>query len=184
MIGNRFTRWLWAPVVTGRSAVLFGVLAVAIPTIVRAAVRGTVTGCEFTPYLPFVLLTAIMLGWRYAAVVALASVAILGGLFAGPLDEFLKEPCAVTAAGVFLGSSAIIIVSVAAVRRMIVELQIRRSGPSNGGIIFSLDEGGVWASWYGSGPPLRLGSQEKVEAMMKEFLAQGELGRRLTGQSK
>ena len=184
MIGSRFTQWLWAPVVTGRLAVLFGLFAVAIPTIVRAAVHGTVTGCEFTPYLPFVLLAAILLGWRHAAVVALASVAILGGLFAGPLDEFLKEPCAISAAGIFLGSSAIIIASVTAVRRMIVELQIRRSTTSNGGIIFSLDKDEVWASWNGSGPPLLLGSQDRVEVMMEDFLAQCELGRRLTGQSK
>ena len=184
MLGSRFTRWLWTPVVTGRSAIFFTILAVAIPTVVRAAVNGTVTGCEFTPYLPFVLLAAIMLGWRHAAAVALASVAVLGGLFAGPLSEFLGAPCAISAASIFLGSSAIIILSVTAVRRMIVELHIRRAGASNGGIIFSLDEGEVWASWNGSGPPLRLGSQDSVEAMMQDFLAQGELGRRLTGQSK
>ena len=184
MIGNRFTQWLWAPVVTGRSAILVALLAVAIPTIVRAAVHGTVTGCEFTPYLPFVLLTAIMLGWRHAAVVAMASVAIVGGLFAGPLGEFLNESCAISAAGIFLVSSAIIIASVVAIRRVIVELQFRRSGASKGGIIFSLDEGEVWASWNGLAPPLRLGSQDRVEAMMKDFLAQGDLGRRLTGQSK
>jgi hypothetical protein len=183
MIGRRFTQWLWAPVVTGRLAILLGAVAVAIPTVVRAAVHGTVTGCEFTPYLPFVLLAAILLGWRHATVVALASVAILGGLFAGPPNEFLKEPCTVSAAGIFLGSSAMIIASVAAVRRMIVELQIRRSGAPNGGIIFSLDKDKVWASWNGSGPPLLLGSQDRVETMMEDFLAQSELGRRLTGQS-
>lgn len=184
MIGNRLTRWLWAPVVTGRSGFLFAILAVAIPTIVRAAVQGTVTGCEFTPYLPFVLLTALFIGWRHAAVVALSSVAVLGGLFAGPLDEFLAAPCAVSAAAIFLGSSAIIIGSVAAVRRMLVELQIRRAGASNGGIIFSVEDGQVWASWNGSGPPLLLGSQDRVEEMMEDFLAQGVLGRRLTGLSK
>ena len=90
---------------------------------------------------------------------------------------------AIAAAGVFLGSSAIIIASVTAVRRMIAELQIRRAGATEGGIIFSLENGQVWASWNGSGPPLRLGSQERVEEMMEDFLAQGELGRRLTGQT-
>ena len=52
------------------------------------------------------------------------------------------------------------------------------------GIIFSLEKGEVWASWHGSGPPMRLGSQERVEAMMEDFLAQGELGKRLTGTSE
>jgi len=56
-------RWLQAPLVTGRLALLCGIAAVAVPTIVRAAIDGVVTGCEFTPYLPFVLITALALGW-------------------------------------------------------------------------------------------------------------------------
>ncbi|HWL75611.1 MAG TPA: hypothetical protein VNQ74_17220, partial [Burkholderiaceae bacterium] len=68
---------------SGWLALLCGIGAVAVPTIVRVAVNGVVTGCEFTPYLPFVLLSAIFLGWKQAIAVALASVAVLGGLFFG-----------------------------------------------------------------------------------------------------
>ena len=82
---------LMEPVATGRFAVLGCFLAVALPTAVRAAVNGVVTGCEFTPYLPFVLLTAILVGSWQAGLVALVSVALLGGLFVGPPNEFLAD---------------------------------------------------------------------------------------------
>jgi hypothetical protein len=44
-------------------ALLCGIFAVALPTAIRAAIDGVVTGCEFTPYLPFVLFSAILLRW-------------------------------------------------------------------------------------------------------------------------
>jgi len=184
MIRSHITRWIVAPVATGRLAFACAVLAVALPTAVRAAVHGVVTGCEFTPYLPFVLIAAIMIGWWQASLVALASVAVLGGLFVGPANLFLASACAQSAAGVFLASSAVIIAVVGGMRRVIAEVLSRREDGSTGGIIFSLDKGEVWASWNGSGAPMRLGSQERVEAMMEDFLAQGELGKRLNEVSK
>ena len=48
-----------------------------------------------------------------------------------------------------------------------------------GGIIFSLVDGFVWASWPGIAPKVRLGRSEGVAAMMRDFLAQGELAARL-----
>src|SRR5689334_19472552 len=70
---------------SGRLALLCAFSAVAIPTLFRAAINGVVTGCEFTPYLPFVLLAAILLRWWLVALVTAASVAIMGGLFEGSL---------------------------------------------------------------------------------------------------
>jgi hypothetical protein len=61
-------------------------------------------------------------------------------------------------------------------------LQRRRDDPYADGIIFSLDNGEVWASWNGSGQATHLGPRERVEAMMEDFLAQGELGKRLARQ--
>jgi hypothetical protein len=184
MVRGHLTRWLGAPIVNGRLALLCGVVAVALPTAIRAAVNGSVTGCEFTPYLPFVFLAAIVIGWWQAGLVALASVAILGGLFMGAPGEFLRDACAQSAAGVFLASSAVIIAVVTLIRQVIVDLQQRRADPPGSGIIFSLEKGEVWASWHGSSPPMRLGSQERVESMMEDFLAQGELGKRLIGKSE
>ena len=183
MIRKRLMQWLRDPVLNGRLALVCGIVAVAIPTAIRAAVNGTVTGCEFTPYLPFVLLSAIMLRWWQAGAVALVSVAVMGGLFAGSLSESLAQPCFQSSAGMFLGSSAIIVAVAAMVRRVIAEIQSRSIDESAGGIVFSLEKGQVWASWYGSSPPMRLGSRSKVEAMMEDFLAQGELAKRLSGES-
>jgi len=53
-----------------------------------------------------------------------------------------------------------------------------------GGIVFSLEQDQVWASWYGQGAPVRLGSRRKVADMMEDFLAQEELAKRLNGESK
>jgi hypothetical protein len=182
MIRASWIQWLQAPPITGRAALLCAIAAVATPTIVRAAIDGVVTGCEFTPYLPFVLLSAILLGWRQAGTVALASVAILGGLFSGPLNA-VPTPCFLSGAGIFLAASAMIIGVVVVIRQVAGGIQRRGADEAVGGIVFSLDQGQVWASWYGEGPPVNLGSQGKVSEMMEDFLAQVEVGKRLTRRS-
>ena len=47
------------------------------------------------------------------------------------------------------------------------------------GIIFSSRDGFVWASWPDTEGAVRLGRHEMVAAMMQDFLAQDDLGRRL-----
>jgi len=177
----RLTRWLQAPFVTGRMALLCGVVAVALPTIIRFSAHGVVTGCEFTPYLPFVLLSAILLRWWQAGTVALASAAVFSGVFVGPPNEFLAQPCAISAVGMFLAASAMIIGIVMVIRRVVATI-LSHPDSASGGVIFSLEEGQVWASWYGQGPPVCLGSRKKVGKMMEDFLAQEELAKRLNGQ--
>lgn len=179
----RLTRWLRAPLVRGRWALLCGVAAVAIPTVVRVWAQGSVTGCEFTPYLPFVLLSAILLRWWHAGAVALASVAVFSGLFVGPPNEFFEQSCAISAVGIFLAASAMIIGVAVVVRRSIAGI-LGHPDETSGGVIFSLEEGQVWASWHGQGPPLCLGSRTRVGKMMKDFLAQEELAQRLNGGEK
>ena len=174
------SRWLQAPPVTGRAALFCAICIVAVPTIIRAAVNGVVTGCEFTPYLPFVLIAAILLPWWQAAAMALVSVEILGGLLAGEAHGMFQE-CFLTGAAIFLASSAAIIGIVSTIRRVFAATQLRGADESAGGIVFSLENEEVWASWYGSGPPMRLGSRKKVETMMEDFLAQSEVARRLNG---
>ena len=178
----RAIQWLRTPPVTGWNALLCGVALVAVPTAVRAAINGAVTGCEFTPYLPFVLVSAILMGWRQAIAVALASVGVLGGLFTGDSHAPL-EACFLSGAGIFLASSAMIIGIAVVIRRVIAGLEPQGADADSGGIIFSLEKGEVWASWYGQSPPVRLGSQKRVGAMMEDYLAQVEIGKRLTGQS-
>ena len=175
--GIHATKWLRMPLVSGRAAFLVALGAVALPTLIRAAIIGAVTGCEFTPYLPFVLGSAILLRWWQASAVALASVAVMAGLFNGSLMH--PAACFVPAASMFLFSSAVMIGFAVMVRRLITALQDRGADESAGGVVFSLEGGHVWASWYGQGAPVRLGSRSKVSRMMEDFLAQEELGERL-----
>lgn len=176
---TRLTHWLQAPFVTGWLALFCGIFAVAIPTLIRFYANDVVTGCEFTPYLPFVMLSAILLRWWQAGVVALASAALFSGLFVGPSNEFFDLSCVLSSVGIFLAASAMIIGIVVVLRRTIADI-FSHPDEGSGGVIFSLEEGQVWASWYGKGPPVCLGSQSKVGEMMEDFLAQEELAKRLT----
>lgn len=144
-----------------------GVLA--IPTIIRAAVDGVVTGCEFTPYLPFVFISAFLMRWWQAGALALTSVAILGGLFGG--SRAFELPCFMSAAGIFVGASAIM-VGIAVLVRFYLARGNREPDHLASGVVFSLDKGEVWASWNGHDAPVRLGSRRKVSEMMQDFLAQ------------
>ena len=66
------------------------------------------------------------------------------------------------------------------IRHAFSSMKSRGADELMGGVVFSLERGEVWASWYGQGPPVLLGSQRKVSEMMQDFLAQEELAKRLT----
>lgn len=183
MLRTGLRKWVRGPPFTGRLALICGVIAIALATALRAAVNDVVTGCEFTPYLPFVLLSAVFMRWWQAALVALVSVVILGGLFVGPLHESLASACFQSSAGIFLAASAAMIGSVLLVRRLFIGIHRSGDDETAGGIVFSLEDGKVWASWYGQETPVLLGSQSTVSTMMEDFLAQVEVGKRLNGRS-
>jgi|SRR6478672_6344278 hypothetical protein len=178
MVRAAFTRWLSAPPVSSWRALLFGLVALCLPTLVRLAVSGVVTGCEFTPYLPFVLLSAILLPWWVAGAVALGAVAVLGGMLGGAPTYGLS--CFVDAATIFLASSAVMIGVAIAVRSTVAGLRRRGPDRSADGVVFSLEKGEVWASWYGEHSPMRLGPRRRVSEMMEDFLKQDELAKRLS----
>ena len=182
MIRPSLIRCLQAPLVTGQLALLTAVVAVGLSTGIRWAASSHVSGCEFTPYLPFVLLSAFLLRPWQAMAVALTSVGLFGGLFMGSTSNLVSE-CFLSSAGLFLASSAAMIGVVILVRRVFAALQSRGADEALGGIVFSLEQGEVWASWYGQGPPVLLGSQSRVSTMMDDFLRQEKLGRRLNGES-
>jgi hypothetical protein len=48
-----------------------------------------------------------------------------------------------------------------------------------GNVVFSLEDGFVWASWSGTEHMVRLGRHDEVTAMMRDFLAQNAVGERL-----
>jgi len=174
----RLAKWLMLPPITGKSALAWSLAAIAVPTLVRASLDGVVTGVGFTPYCPFVLLSAVMLCWRYAAVVAIASAAIADALFVGPRFELIESPTDVFGVIAFLGTSFLIIGLVHAMRTL-MEHRGRPTGASNG-VIFSQERGKAWISWPGEPYYVQLGQQDEVAEMMKDYLAQLELGKRLT----
>lgn len=178
MVGAALTRLLRAPPVSGWLALVVALAAVWIPSIVRLSLNGELTGCEFTPYLPFVLLCAILLRWWVAAAMAVASVGVMGGLCSSTSRFGLD--CFLSSAGIFLVSSAAVIGTAMLIRSAVAAMRSRASDEPAEGVIFSLEKGEVWASWHGHEAPMRLGSQRRVSEMMKDFLDQEELGKRLT----
>jgi hypothetical protein len=181
MIRAGLNRFLQAPVATGPMALACGIVAIALPTLVREAVNGVVHGCEFTPFLPSILVCAILLRWWQAGAVALSCVAIHGLVFEQGQMGSLESACFLSSAGIFLASSAAMIAVIVAIRQLVEAIRSERTEEPSGGIVFSLEQGEVWASWYGQGQPVRLGNQHKVSEMMEDFLAQVELGKRLNG---
>jgi hypothetical protein len=104
--------WLEEPTVQVESwAIFWTILAVLVPTLVRASVNGVVTGCEMIPYVPSVLLAAIFLGARHAVAVAVACALVADWAFMGQDQNFL-EACDLFGMGIFLVASALIIASV------------------------------------------------------------------------
>lgn len=82
MINDRILRKaLQSAPLSGEVTLLFCIAAVAVPTLIRAAVQGLVTSGVFLTYVPFVLLAALLVAPRHAAVVALASAAVADFFF-------------------------------------------------------------------------------------------------------
>lgn len=175
----RLAKWLILPPITGKRAIGWSIAAVAVPTLGRALVEGSVTGIAFIPYIPFVLLSAVFLGWRYAAVTAIASAVIADALFVGVPYALVEGPADVFGVVVFLGASLLIIALVQTMRT-VVKHHGRPAGATDG-IIFSEERGQAWASWPGASYYVRLGPQDEVAKMMEDYLAQLELAKRLNG---
>lgn len=140
-----------------------------------------VKGCEFTIYLPFVLLAALLLRWWQAGLVALVLAALYGFIFIGTPATILASHCFWPSSGMFLVASGAMIGFVGVARALFHAMHVPGEDETPGGIVFSLEDDQVWATWYGKGPPVLLGSEAKVSSMMKDFLAQLAVGKRLNG---
>jgi hypothetical protein len=176
-------RRLVAPSVTGFQAIGLGAALIAIPTLIRAAVNASVTGCEFSVYLPFVLVAAVLMEWRYAAAIALASVGLADFVFMQHA-AFFSGPCDVYVVIVFLTASALIIGLVHIFRASLAGIVTTdRSEFASGQVVFSLENNQAWAGWHGHKTMVQLGSKDDVAEMMEDFLAQLELAERLKSPS-
>jgi hypothetical protein len=179
------SKWLRATPLPWSWSLGWGIAAITIPSLFRASLTTHTMWDCCAPYFPFMLLSAMLLGWKRAAVVA---------LIAAVVSDFMFAECGHMICGAaydllhftsFLGTSALIIGLVHIVRRLAEEvLRLTALGEPTSGIIFSLEAGEAWASWRGSSTPLRLGSRDEVAQMMRDFLAQVELGKRLTAQAR
>lgn len=179
MFRGSLTRGIHLLPLNGRLALLCGLAALLFATLIRQAIDDVVSGCEYTPYLPFVLVSAFLLRWWQAAIVAVGSAAVLGLMFMGPPAELVASHCFISSSQIFLAASAGMILLAGIIRRSLRSAHVPGADESAGGIVFSLEDGEVWASWYGQGHPVLLGSEPKVAEMMEDFLAQVEVGKRL-----
>jgi hypothetical protein len=169
-------KWLVITPLAGKPALMLAVAAVALPTLYRLSLDGMVVGIVYSPYLPFVLLCAVLLGWRQAGLIALVSVAVADALFVGTRFQLIEGPTDMLGDLGFLVVSVLIIALVHAIRTAFEDL----IGPTaTDGVFFSLEGGQAWASWPTAGFHLRLGPQNDVTEMMKDFIAQVELAKRL-----
>jgi len=101
-------RLLAAPPI-GAAALSYNSLAVALPTMVRASLDSVVSGTTFVAYYPFVLLSALLLGWRNAVWVTMASAVTANFLFMLPRYSFFHDFTDTFGALLFVISSALII---------------------------------------------------------------------------
>ena len=173
-------KWLRYFPLKGRQAFSCALIAIVMPALIRLAVPGGLAGSTYIPYVPFLILAAITLDWKLAAVVAVASVALGDLIVFGPAKEHLSGTNEGIAILLFFLSSALII-GLAKLTRSAVEQAFRISDVkvAKSGIIFSRERGEAWASWQGADLPMRLGPHEEVAEMMEDFLAQVEIGERL-----
>ena len=177
---DRLSRLLLAPPATGSLALGYGIALTAIPTAIRLVIGLYIDRLPFLPYLPFVIVAAIVLEWRWALATALASWIVADLLFIGPRYHLGFGPYELIGFTIFLVSTMLLIALAKAVR-VIVENSLRPARPDGiaAPVVFSLEGGQAWASWYGSHSWVRLGPENEVAEMMRDFLARRELAERL-----
>jgi hypothetical protein len=178
--------WFLRPPVRGKWAVVWIVAALPVATIVRSTMMcpDPIGEC-CTPLFIFVMLTAVMLGWIGAVVATLLSAVVSIALFVprangmemAPMGEFWS-------ALLFFFYCAMIIGAVEYVRRSFARYsRVAGTKEASSGVVFSIEEGQAWANWPGHASPIRLGPDEEVTAMMKDFVAQVEVAHRLARRS-
>lgn len=104
----------------------WAVLAVAVPTGLRWLIDQGAAGIPFVTYFPAVVLAALLLGWRWAAAVALASGAVANRMFS---DEPLLDVSTTDAVlmGLFALSCAALIWIGETARRLVREIEAAKA---------------------------------------------------------
>ncbi len=104
-------------------ALLLGLAFVAIPTLIRLAVDPVISGTAYVTYYPFVLIAALLIGWRWAAAVAVAAAMLANFLFLYPRYVLFARLEDTLGTLFFLFSCSLIIAVVNTLRRAVVDLE-------------------------------------------------------------
>lgn len=109
------------------AAMGWSAVALAVPTAVRWSIDPWLSGTPFTTFYPAVLLTALLLGWRWALGVAAIAGVLANWLFLGQpglleydVDDVLREV-------LFALSSAVLIATGEMCRRLVRELEASKA---------------------------------------------------------
>lgn len=105
----------------------WSVVAVAVPSVVRWTFDLGLAGVPFTPYYPAVLLTTLLLGWRWAAGVAVVSGVVANRMVLGEAGLALLGPDGLLPEAMFALSCAVLIVSGEMCRRLVRELEAAKA---------------------------------------------------------
>ena len=108
MTRDHLTNLLLAPSIKGGPAALGVILSAGVPSLIRTAVDGFVSGCELTIYLPFVLLAVIFMGWKHAVATVMLSALLAETVVLGSHHSVLSA-CSIYSLSVFLSASAVMI---------------------------------------------------------------------------
>jgi K+-sensing histidine kinase KdpD len=96
-----------APSVSASLPLAFG--AVLAPTLIRWSLQGVIADMPFVFYFPFILVAAVILGWRWAMLTA--GLGTLAGdfLFIAPRFELLETKADIAATVAFVLSASVVI---------------------------------------------------------------------------
>ena len=177
-------KWLSATPLTGLPMLLCVLASLIAPTLMGLSVDGAIEGSGFTPYLPFVLLAALVLRWQISAVLVAASASLGDFFFVGARHELLETPSDIFGIFAFAAAAALAIGLAHAFRKAVADpTWLNGSNEASKGIVFSQQGGQVYASWYGGRSFVPMGPEADVAKMMQDFLAQRDVGKRLANRS-
>lgn len=99
---------------------------VVAPTLVRLAVDGVIAGTTFSTYYPFVLMAAVVIGWRGGIGVALISALVANYLFMEPRYQLFANSGDFIGVLFFMLSCLMMVALVHALRRTLLDMESGR----------------------------------------------------------
>ena len=112
-------------------AVAYAFAMVATPTVIRASIDAIVSDTTFVAYYPFIVLSALLLSWRTAAAVTIASALVANFLFMEPRYVFFATATDTIGTFFFVLCSLLIVAVGQTLRRAVHELDAARTRESH-----------------------------------------------------